>query len=177
MSTSAIVRAVATRIAAHASIESSWVTVELDEQAPAVSGDIHITVMAGGTERGPTHDVSGCVIDKLYGVDVSVILRSPKRPRDRKRGLFIDLSDSHETILAMVEEQIDFDYTTLSTANALILAESASSQGFIEPLKFRSNGPFRIAPAEIFAGVPGGSEAAVVRRTQFRGARRIVTRS
>jgi len=118
----------------------------------------------------------------LYGVDVAIVLRSPKKPRDRRREFLTDFRGTtsigahfarHELNINL---QIDFNYDVLGTANTFISAESGSSDGFMEPLKFAGLGPIREAPAEVFAGVSGESAAALVRTIRYRGARRIENR-
>ena len=185
MSESALLRAVVTEIRAHnssATYLARQVEVEFDELAPATVGDLYIMVIPAGVEPGPAHNSSGGVIDKLYGVDVAMVLRAPKKPRDRRREYLTDFRGTtgigahfarHEFNINL---QIDFNYDVLGTANALILAESASTDGFMEPLKFAGLGPIRLAPAEVFAGVPGESAAALIRTIRYRGARRIENR-
>ena len=183
MSESALARSVVNRIRAHADFRDEQVDLEIDERAPATAGGMYVIVTYGTVTPGPTHDTAGGVIDKLYGVDVTIALRSPKKPRDRTRefwsgfrGSTAIVGDSFEKLGASIELQIDFDYNTLTAANALILAETGSTYGFIEPLKFAGAGNIREAPAEIFAGT-GPAVAAFVRTIQFRGARRIEVRT
>jgi hypothetical protein len=71
-----------------------------------------------------------------------------------------------------VMAQVDFQYDLINDANALILTEEASSQGFYEPLRFAGAGPIREAPAEIFGGASSEPVAAVIRELRFGGARR-----
>lgn len=185
MSESALLRAVVTEIRAHnisATYLARQVEVEIDELAPATVGDLYIMVIPAGVEPGPAHNSSGGVIDKLYGVDVAIALRAPKKPRDRRREYLTDFRGTagvgahfarHELNINL---QIDFNYDVLGTANAFILAESGSADGFMEPLKFAGLGPIREAPAEVFAGVPGEPAAALIRTIRYRGARRIENR-
>ena len=191
MSESALLRAVVTEIRAHnssATYLARQVEVEIDEFAPATVGDLYILVIPAGVEAGPTHSESGGLasssgwIDRLHSVDVSIVLRAPKKPRDRLREFLTDFRGTtsvgaqfarHELNIG---EQIDFNYAVTTTANALILAESGSADGFIEPLRFASLGPIREAPAEVFAGMPGEGAAALIRTIRYRGARRIEKR-
>ena len=184
MSESALLRAVVTEIRAHnvsATYRARQVEVEYDEFAPATVGDLYIMVIPAGVEAGPTHNTSGGVIDRIYSVDVAIALRAPKKPRDRRREYLTDFRGTasvgahfarHEF---NISEQIDFQNIVMTTANALILAESASTEGFIETLKFAGLGPIHDAPAEVFAGMSGESVAALIRTIRFRGARRIET--
>ncbi len=190
MSESALLRAVVTEIRAHEDPPATvtylarQVEVEIDEFAPATVGDIYIMVLPGGVEAGPTHNTSGGVIDKLYGVDVAIAIRSPPKPRDRRRELLTGfrgttgLTVGFEYHQLNIELQLDFNYTLLATANAFITVESpvGQRQGFQEPLKFAGVGPIREAPAEVFAGTPGDTPAALIRTIRFRGARRIENR-
>lgn len=187
MSESALVRSVRDRIRAHEADPgppivltylNRQVEVEFDEQAPATAADLFVIVTFGGVEPGPTHNTAGGVIDKLYGVDVTIAIRSPGKPRDRQRELWISLASSFEVHQRNIEAQIDFDYQTLTDANVFITAETPPPKDdpFIEPLKFAGAGPIRQAPAEVFAGFPGEPTAALIRTIRFRGARRIENR-
>ncbi len=184
MSESALLRAVVSEIRAHnssATYLARQVEVEFDEFAPATVGDLYIMVIPAGVEAGPTHSTSGGVIDRVYAVDVSIALRVPKKPRDRRREFLTDFRGTtsigahfaqHEL---NINEQIDFQNLVMTAANTLITAESGSNEGFIVPLKFAGVGPIREAPAEVFAGMPGESAAALIRTISFRGAQRIET--
>lgn len=184
MSESALLRAVVTEIRAHnssATYLARQVEVEFDEFAPATVGDLYIMVIPAGVEAGPDHSTSGGVIDRVYAVDVAIAMRVPKKPRDRRREFLTDFRGTtgigahfaqHEL---NINEQIDFQNIVMTTANALILAETTSAEGFTETLKFAGVGPIREAPAEVFAGMPGESAAALIRTIRFRGARRMET--
>ena len=180
MSESALLRSVVLRIRSHADFSNRQVEVEIDEFAPATVGDLYIMVIPGGIEPGPTHNKSGGVIDKIYGVDVAICIRAQAKPRDRRRELLTgfrgttNLTVSFETHQLAIESVIDFDYTTLTTADTLTVP--SSSDGFIEPLKFAGVGNIRQAPAAVFAGVDGEPAAALIRTIRFRGARRIQNR-
>jgi len=176
MSESALLRAVRDRIRLHADFENRQVEVELDEHVPPTSGDLYVLVVSAGVEPGPSHVTNAGAIDKLYNVDVTIAMRAPRVPSDRRRSLFIGLSQSFETYEAAVELQVDFKYPVLAAANAYLFAETGSTEGFIEPLKFAGVGPFRQVPAETFYAASGEIVAAVVRTIRFRGARRIQTR-
>ncbi len=185
MSESALLRAVVSEIRAHnlsATYQARQVEVEINELAPATVGELYIMVIPAGVEPGPSHNTSGGVIDKLYGVDVAIALQAQKKPRDRRREYLTDFRGTtsigshfarHELNINL---QIDFSYAVLATANAFISAESGSADGFMEPLKFAGLGAIREAPAEVFAGMPGESAAALIRTIRYRGARRIENR-
>ena len=176
MSESALLRAVRDQIQAHASFDARQVTIEPDEQFPAVAADVHIGVMFGGVTAGPTHGTNHGASDLLYGIDIAIAMRSPKKPMDRRFDLWVDTTTSFETIQVDIDSKVDFQYAVNVAADVLILAETSSSDGFIEPLKLASVGPIRNAPPEVYAGTGGGT-AALIRTLQYRGARRIVTRS
>lgn len=190
MSESALLRAVVTEIRAHnssATYDARQVEVEIDELAPATAPDVFIMVIPAGIEPGPTHGQSQGLIansgwtDKLYGVDVAIALRAQAKPRDRQSELLTgfrgttDLSLGFELHQSNIELQIDGNYAVTTTANALILAESSSTDEFIEPLMFAGAGPIRQAPATLFEGA-GDDVSALIRTIRFRGARRIVKR-
>ncbi len=177
MSESALCRAVRDEIRLHADFQNRQVNVELDEEAPPTAHDVYAMVISAGVQSGPSHDTNSGASDLLYNVDVALAIRAPKKPRDRRRELFIALASSFETFQNAIAARVDFQYDVLAAANAYILAETASAEGFIEPLKMAPLAPFRAARAELFAAGLGEQVAAIIRRIHFRGARRIVTRT
>lgn len=177
MSESALLRAVRDQIRTHNDFANRQVDVELDETVPPVAGDLYVIVFTGSQEPGPTHNGNQGASDILYGVNVSVAMRAPRKPRDRQRELFIATASSLQTYQNAIMSKVDFQYAVNSAANAYIATEESSSEGFIEALKFAGAGPIRRAPAELFSGTPAEPVAAVIRTMNFRGARRIVTRS
>lgn len=177
MSEAALCEAVRDEIRAHAAYQERQIDVELDEIAPPTAGDLYILVIPAGSEPGPSHNTNAGAIDRLYAVDVAVAMRAPMVPRDRRRRLFLDRVRSYQLHERNILSKIDFQYAVNTSANALISANEGSTEGFIEPLKFAGTGPFRTAPADLFAAGSGETVAAVIRRIHFRGARRIETRS
>src|SRR3972149_673131 len=97
MSESALLRAVRDRIRLHADFENRQVEVELDEHVPPTSGDLYVLVVSAGVEPGPSHVTNAGAIDKLYNVDATSAMRAPRVPSDRRRSLFIGLSETLET--------------------------------------------------------------------------------
>jgi hypothetical protein len=189
MSESALLRAVRDRIRAHAGFQNRQVNVEIDERAPALAGDLYVIVWPGGIEPGPTHNTghgaagTTGVIDKVYGVNVTMAIRSPRKPRDRQRELLTgEQGEAVAVSLASfqihqqnIEKQIDRNQQTISAANVFIAAETTTTDNpFIELLKFAGVGPVRVAPAELFSSF--GNEPGLIRTIRFRGARRIENR-
>ena len=175
MSASALARAVRDAIQAHADFRSRQVTAEIDERAPSRAGDLHVIVWPGGTEQDDTNETSGCVLDKVFGINVSIAMRSPRKSRDHSGEFWIQATDSFDTYAAAIVSVVHFVYAVLTTANATILSESGSAEGFIEPLKCTGTGPIREAPPDIFADDPRSARPAFIRTITFRGARRITT--
>ncbi len=166
--------AVRDRIREHADYEDKHCDVEWDEYAPATAPDLYIMVLFGSVEAGQFYK-NGKVEDRVYGVNVSIALRAPRVPRDRQRKLWIEMTNSFHRHVNNIMAQIDFDYTVQANANAQMILDGEATGAcdtFISPLRFQSLGPIRPAPAEIFAGTPGESVAALVRTIRFRGAHR-----
>jgi len=176
MSQSALARATAAQIRLHADFRDEQVTVEIDERVPTTAHQTHIVVTNGPVVAGQRQQTSGCVIDRNHGIDVIIAIRSRNIPRDRSREAWIELSDSFETYEFAIETQVDFSETLRAAANTLILAETSSAEGFITPLVWVATGQIREAPPSIYAGF-GTETAAFVQTIQYRGARRIRTRS
>jgi len=101
MSESALLRAVVLRIRSHADFSNRQVEVEVDELAPATAGDLYIMVIPGGIEPGPTHNPSGGVVDKIYGVDVAIAIKAPPKPRDRRRELLTGFRGTTDCNMAL----------------------------------------------------------------------------
>lgn len=148
--------------------------IEMDEQAPATTGATYIVVTTGGWQPGPRHQTAGGVNDLIYAVNVGVVKRAGATPRDRRRNLFFGNLSSLNAEIDKVFTAIDFNYNVMNAANALILTETGSTNGFIRPLTFHGmDRQPRVVPAEFFAGSPGENAAAMMRTISFGGARRI----
>lgn len=147
--------------------------VDLDEDTPATIGQLYVGVLPGGWQPARWHNTCGGVNDLLYGVKVMVIRRISNVPKDRRVDVFLrdfgNLADEMDRIY----QSIDFNYLVNDRANELITAETGSTEGFVEPLKFVSieERP-RVAPAEIFGGSRDPA-AGLMRTISFFGARRL----
>ena len=148
--------------------------VEFDELAPATVGHVYVAVMPGGWAPGPRHKTCGGINDLVYGVDVLVVKRVTHIPRDRKRDVFLNNLDALTEEIDKIYSAIDFSYPLLNAANALILAATGSSEGFMEPLNFAGvdKRPREVNP-ELFNDVPGKTKAGMARTIMFHGARRM----
>lgn len=148
---------------------------EPDMGFPATTGKLYVAAMPAGWVYGPTHSTSGGVRDLIYGVNVAVVKRLGNVPRDRKRSVFLDNLDSLDAEVDRVFQAIDWKYEVTTAANAIILAETQSSQGFIKPLCGCGQvEPPRPAPPDMFAA-SGQQAAGMMRLIHFHGARRITT--
>lgn len=175
MSEVALLTAVRDRLRSQKSYADNECDVELDEAFPQTVGRFYVAVMSGGVTPGPTHNSSGGVRDKLYGVDVLVVIRATVNPRDRRRDLLLNNTLGLDEKLQEVDDEIDFSYSVLSAADALLTENQTF--GFVEPLKFAGfQGRPRPAPAEMFGARSGETVAGLMRVAQYRGARRIITR-
>ena len=147
--------------------------VEFDEQGPAIVGDTYIVVTTGGWQPGPRHQTCGGVSDLIYSVNVGVVKRAGATPRDRRRNIFFKNLASLTAEIDKIFTAVDFNYTVMNAANALILAETGSTYGFERPLTFQGmDRQPRPVPGEFFAGTPGENVAGLMRTITFGGARR-----
>lgn len=177
MSESALLKAVRDQIRTHDAFRDRQVNVELDEDvAPSVVGDLYVAVIPAGQTPGPHNDVARFASDIIYSVDVCVIMRAPKVPRDRQRDILIATTASLEVYEVAIRSKVDFQEAVNVAADAYILAETGSTDVFVEMLKYHGCGRIRRAPAELFAGTPGEPVAAIKRTYHFRGARRLLNR-
>lgn len=159
-------------LAGGAGLSEAECQIELMEMAPATQGNRYIAVMPGGWIRGPRHNSSGGVNDLVYGIDIFVATRALSRtPRDRMLANLTELN----TLIDRIYPVLDFNYTAINAANALILADTGSTEGFVEPLRFAAveKRP-RVVDGEVFGGT--GVNAGVARTIQFHGARRITSK-
>lgn len=149
--------------------------IEFDDMAPATVGDLYVVVLPGGVSDGPAHR-GGHVIDELVDVDITVVKRATAKPRDLHREVYLRNLTSLNDIIQQVRDAVDFSYTVNDAANVIILRDSLSSEGFVEPLKYagidkrpqRVGGDYFAATTEPAAGLK--------RTVYFRGARRIQSR-
>lgn len=178
MSESALLRAVRDQLrASPASYTTAQCDIELDfDIIPSSVGDLYVMVLSGGYQTHPNHATSGGVIDEVYSIDVAVVKRAPKVPRDRRRDMLFPALNSLRTEIKKIVLQIDFKYAVTTAANVIILADDSSSEGFTEPLKLESVGRVQDCPAEWFKAMPGEQVAGVMRVIHFGGARRVTTR-
>ncbi|MGH8743511.1 MAG: hypothetical protein ACREUY_04455 [Burkholderiales bacterium] len=150
--------------------------VEFDEMAPATVGDIYLAVIPGGWRPGPRHNTSGGVNDLVYSVLVAVVRRIGNVPRDRRRDVFLNNLNTLDDDIDKVYSALDWKYEVMNAANALILTDTTSTQGFIEPLRLVGDvGRPRLVDAEFFGGKEG--VAGMMRILPFGGARRITTKA
>jgi len=164
--------AVRDAIRAATSLADDAVRVEIDEDAPATSGDTVVMVHPGGITPGPSHDTNSGAADLIYAVDVTIGKRSPRVARDRSRNLRAELNELMQTIF----NAIDFEYDVMTEANSSLLSSYSDPYGFVEPLRFVSvTAKPRMAPAEMFAASTE-NRAALTRTIRFSGARKTTVR-
>lgn len=151
------------------------ITEDRDELAAAITGDKHIAVWPGGVRPGPFHGSSGTVRDQIVSVNVSLIQRAPRVPKDRDQELYLAYTNSMAATIWQIMEHIDWEYDVLNTANTTITAQEGGSPcGFNHPLVWTSmdNMPRQVT-AEFFDGKKGGElRAGLVKRITFGDARR-----
>lgn len=149
----------------------SQCNIEFDEIPPASVGDYYVAVMPGGSRPGPRNNTCGGILDEYVDIDIAVIQRAPRLPRDRSRQILITalqgINAQHRQILAAFGQ---FNYTVLNAANELL----GNADGFVEALYWAGNEPkARIVSGEYFKGQVEEEFAGLVRIAHYRGARRI----
>jgi hypothetical protein len=147
--------------------------VEPDDNLPAIAGDVYVAVIPGGWRPGPRHNTQSGVYDLVYSVDVCVARRIAHVPRDRRRDVFLHNVGAIDELLDLVTATVDWSYTLMAAANALILSETGTAEGFVEPLRFAGvDRRPRLASPEQFAAVANKQPAGMLRTISFGGARR-----
>ncbi len=169
----ALIQAVRDELRATLSLNDSQCDIEMDDQVPANVGDLYLTVIPGDVSAGPRHRSSGGVKDKIYAVDVDIILRATAIPRDRRRSLITENLVGLNALAERVENAIDFVYGVNTRAATYL---PTSEAGFVEPLSFLSKGRPREVSTDVFAAVPGKHAAGIGCTVCFGLARRMVAR-
>lgn len=173
MSETALLTAVRHQIVTRCGYTDQQVEIELDDMIPPLVGDVFVLVGPGEWGPGDANNTSGGVLDELFSVDVTVILRAAKVPKDRRRGVLIDNLDGLNVRLRKIVSAIgNFSYDLMNEANA-ILANATGAEGFVEPLRFRGMSKPRVVPSEHFSARAGEPQAGIERTARFGGARRI----
>lgn len=169
-----LLRSVAEAVATALSLESHQVTVELDDEVPAIAGDKHVTVVPAGVDPGPTQGTNGGAFDLIVGVRVCVFHRTTSVPRDRRRSFILDRSKGLNEDIDKVIYALDFKYTITSAANnELDLPETT---GFIKPLVVfgidrKPEAVFKEPYDAAMMGTKGDPIVAIKRGVNFGGAR------
>ena len=149
--------------------------VELDSELPAMVAHRYVAISPATMSRGMAHKTSGGVHDMVISVKIDVIMRRSVVPRDRQRHVFLALSDSLNELVDRVYNAVDFNYNLMGEANAILLSETESSEGFHHPLVWLDTSPPRAVAADVFAA-QGGPRAGLKRTMIFGDARRTATR-
>ena len=173
----ALLTAVRDAIRVATGLRNDQVRIEIDEQAPAVAGNVFVAVMPDGIRPGETHSTNQGASDAVYSVAVMVAVRETK-PRDRKRDHSFGLTAQLEVYLQEILSAVDFEYDVTNAANDILEDTYGESDGFVYPLTFAGidNRP-RERGGELFAASREATEAAIVRVIRFGSARRIATRT
>jgi hypothetical protein len=149
--------------------------VEFDEMAPGTVGTSYVAVQPGGFRAGQHQARSGTVRDYVYAVQVCVIKRVRHVPRDRLRDVFLNNLDALDAEIDAIAAAVDWKYEVTTDANALLVIDGDTAQGFHHPLVFESvDAKPRLVNPEIFAAT-GATAAGMARTIYFGGARRTKT--
>lgn len=150
---------------------------EMKETAHPTTGDKYVCVWPGSLVPGPYMFGDGKIDDYLCSVNVSVIVRIPKWPKDRQREAYLKFSESLDSYVNQVEESINGSYTVMNAANTYITANEVGTQsGFHHPLIFASKDlEPRIYGGQFFES-RGEKFAALAHRITFDSARRTEVR-
>ena len=174
MSETALLNAVRDEIRRLCSYSETECEVEYDEMAPANVGDVYVAVQPGGWRPGPNNNSSGGVLDELYDVDVTIVMRCAKLPRDRQRNVFAGNLENLNSRVRAVSAACHFSYLVLTKANAEIVNTQNSNEGFTEPLKFGGvDAKPRMVGPDFFAAIGSDPRAGMARTVRLVGARRI----
>ena len=171
---SKLLEAVRDRIRSQTSLRDAQVEMEYDELPPAGADDVFVAVMPGTVLRGDPEYGGHAVISKRYGVEVAIIFKIGRRPRDRRRNLYQSNADSVNAVAELIEDVIDANYDLLTVANTALSA--AVGEGFIEPLTFAGYSPLRTVGAEYFTD-SGDAAHGLVRKISFAGAHYLEVRT
>lgn len=144
--------------------------VEFDEMAPATVGEVYVAVIPASWQTGDAGRTSGGVRDEVFGVEVVVIARATRLPRDRSRSLFIDSLIGINSRCSAIIDAIHADNAVMQRANVLL---TEGGDQFCKPLFFEScDGKPHEANGQLFASNRNEQAAGMVRAVRFSGARR-----
>lgn len=179
MSEESLLQAVRDTIRTQCSYKDSQCDVEIEEMAPSGAGEVYCAVQPNGVTSGPNNQIGGGVLDELFAVKVTVILRTPNAQRDKTRRLMLDYLKGLNTRLRQIKDCIHFSYPVMNAANLLIYPVDAGiapqqQLGFIEPLVYNNiDTRPQVAGGEFFADITDETRAGVKRSIYFVKARRI----
>jgi hypothetical protein len=171
----ALLEAVRQRLMEAMGLESSAVEVELDDQAPAMTGDKYFVVSSNGASPGQFSKRGEKIVHDVFGVRVAAIKRIGNVPRDRRRdSVFSYNLDSVNTLLTQVSEALRLDYAVLNIANATLSLRGMTGK-FMVPMNVQSVDPKpRTETGDIYdakrQAQKGTPVAAIVRGINFAGA-------
>lgn len=170
MSEAALLEAVRHQLINVCGYSEQQCAIEIDEETPAVVGDVYVIVAPGGCAPGPVNDTSGGVLDELHSVNVTVIMRATSVPKDRTRNFLLDNLGGLNARLRKIINAIQFNYDVNNHANSII---GEQEEGFVEPLRFYGMSAPTMAPAERLSARGPEPRAAIQRMVTFNKARRI----
>lgn len=112
-----LLKAVRNHLRTELSYTDQQCNCELDDQVPAIAGDLFVAVCPGGISDGRNH-AGGNVIDQYLSIRVTPIVRIADVPRDRRRNIFIDRLAGINFELDRIIDLVDFSYNVNVLANA-----------------------------------------------------------
>ncbi len=128
--------------------------IELDEMAHPATGPVGIIITPDGTSPGNDHLGDGGYVHEVFGVAITVIMRSAHVPKDRWKHLLVNTDHYLAYNITLnqhvrrIRALIDFDYDTINHAADLLAANGDTRQGNFHPLVWKSQDrrPRTIAP-------------------------------
>lgn len=119
-------------------LDQDAVEIELDDQAPAMSGETFYALSPFGVSPGPHSNKGDQIVSNTFGVRVAVLLRVGNVPRDRQRNVaFLDRYRSLNSRLSEVSRVIRYNYDLLGIANQDLNVQgliTSTNEGFCKPL-------------------------------------------
>lgn len=110
------------------------IDIELDDIAPAMTGDIYYAISPAGGQMGKHNKKADRSFNYVYGFRIAVIQRIGNVPRDRRRSVFKGELQSINRRISKLESLIRFNYEITSKVCEVMESKYRIHGMFTRPL-------------------------------------------
>lgn len=119
-------------------VEEYECEIEIDDQAPAVTGDRYIAISAEGLTMGANKVPE--LFEASFGARIAAYQRVSAIPRDRRRSIYFNLLFDLNKRLSSIATLLHFNHYLTCGINATLLEEGIEGK-FVSPLKVNRADP------------------------------------